>query len=328
MKKMIFLMLTLLIWSAVSMNAQVTIGSSELPAASAVLDLNTGGTGKLGLLLPLVDLENETDNYTIPAPATGLVVYATGDKDVSGDKAGLAAGVYAWDGLKWLAGGIGSSIIAPSVAVTGVTLDITSETLITVDQTLQLTETVAPEDATNRSVTWESSDTDIATVSASGLVTAVADGTATITVTTVDGSKTATCAITVSIANEGGSLPPVTNGLPVPLYVKVVHYNAAPDQPTVFTVKIIEPGDELPSYSYTSPVINVHPGTQNYLLEDFSVPALRGTHKLDISGVAYEPMPGVGVDTKTKRTNVKIANDDETISSLPAVLIFNNTYKP
>lgn len=54
--------------------------------------------------------------------------------------------------------------------------------------------------ATDRSVTWSSSDNAIATVDADGKVTAIAEGTATITVTTNDGGKTATCTVTVTPA--------------------------------------------------------------------------------------------------------------------------------
>ena len=58
--------------------------------------------------------------------------------------------------------------------------------------------TVAPADATNQKVTWKSSDAAIATVDAAGKVTGVKAGEATITVTTDDGGKTATCKVTVS----------------------------------------------------------------------------------------------------------------------------------
>lgn len=67
-------------------------------------------------------------------------------------------------------------------------------------ETVQLTETVLPSNATDKSVTWSSNNTSVATVSNSGLVTGVSAGSATITVTTVDGSKTATCAVMVTPA--------------------------------------------------------------------------------------------------------------------------------
>ena len=84
------------------------------------------------------------------------------------------------------------------VPVTGVSLDRTEMTL-TVGGTGTLTATVAPATATDKSVTWSSSDTTVATV-ADGVVTAVAVGTATVTVTTADGGKTAACSVTVKAA--------------------------------------------------------------------------------------------------------------------------------
>ncbi len=79
--------------------------------------------------------------------------------------------------------------------VTGVTLDQTDLTLFT-GQSEQLTATVTPDNAANKNVTWSTSDATVATVQ-DGTVTAVAAGTATITVTTEDGSHTATCTVTV-----------------------------------------------------------------------------------------------------------------------------------
>ena len=92
------------------------------------------------------------------------------------------------------------------IVVTGVTLTQDTATLTKPGETVQLTATVAPSDATDKSVTWTSSNTKVATVDANGKVTAVANGTCTITVTTVDGSKSATSTITVKIpATESGN---------------------------------------------------------------------------------------------------------------------------
>ena len=68
---------------------------------------------------------------------------------------------------------------------------------MTEDDTYALTATVMPEDATDKTVTWSSSNTDVATVSSEGLVTARSEGSAEITVKTNDGGKTATCSVTV-----------------------------------------------------------------------------------------------------------------------------------
>ncbi|MCF2491603.1 Ig-like domain-containing protein [Dyadobacter sp. CY347] len=69
---------------------------------------------------------------------------------------------------------------------------------VNVGSTANLTATVSPANATNKSVSYASSNTAVATVNASGVVSGVSAGTSTITVTTADGAKTATSAVTVS----------------------------------------------------------------------------------------------------------------------------------
>lgn len=85
------------------------------------------------------------------------------------------------------------------VHVTGVSLDQHTAS-VQAGQTVQLTATVSPNNATDKSVSWSSNNTSVATVNSSGLVTAVSAGTATITVTTTDGSYTDTCVVTVTAA--------------------------------------------------------------------------------------------------------------------------------
>ena len=88
---------------------------------------------------------------------------------------------------------------SPFVSVTSVTLPPTEASMTVGGETLTLTPTVLPDNATDKTVTWTTSDESVATV-ADGVVTAVAAGTATITATANDGSGvTATCAVTVTV---------------------------------------------------------------------------------------------------------------------------------
>ena len=100
------------------------------------------------------------------------------------------------------------TVTVSTIAVTGVTLDKTSLTLNEGDDPVTLTATVTSSNATNKGVTWSVAPEGVVTV-ADGVVTAVAPGTATVTVTvtTDDGGKTATCAVTVNPVinvNAGG----------------------------------------------------------------------------------------------------------------------------
>ncbi len=82
-----------------------------------------------------------------------------------------------------------------TVAVTGVTISEREE--VTVGNTLKLTATIAPNNATNKNVTWTSSAENVATISSDGTVTPVGVGKTTITVKTEDGEFTDTCEVTV-----------------------------------------------------------------------------------------------------------------------------------
>ena len=97
------------------------------------------------------------------------------------------------------------TVTAPTVPVTGVTLDHTELSLFTGDSAA-LTATVKPDDAANKKVTWSSSESGVAAVDGNGKVTALKAGNTTITVTTEDGSKTATCKVTVSDKTYGISV--------------------------------------------------------------------------------------------------------------------------
>ena len=106
------------------------------------------------------------------------------------------------------------------VSVTGVKLSATVAEL-TIGNSKQLTAAISPTNATNKGVTWSSSNTNVASVSSSGVVVAKGEGTATITVKTDDGGYTAACTIRVSkpspsvVAVTGVKLSAIGIELPV-----------------------------------------------------------------------------------------------------------------
>jgi len=138
--------------------------------------------------------QGQMDSFIL-AIATAQAFYDAEDADqsmVNSARITLAAATTVFNGQKRLGTKSGA------IAVTGVSLNKAAATL-TVGGTETLTATVAPPDATNKAVTWASDNTAVVTVN-NGTITAVVAGTANITVTTADGGKTATCAVTVQAA--------------------------------------------------------------------------------------------------------------------------------
>ena len=99
------------------------------------------------------------------------------------------------------------TIKAKPVSATGVTLNKTTLSLGT-GASETLIATVSPDNATNKTVKWESSDTTVATVDNNGQVTALKKGTATITVTTEDGEFPATCVVSVACSHTDTTVHP------------------------------------------------------------------------------------------------------------------------
>ena len=124
-----------------------------------------------------------------------IKVLTTGTYDIYCDK-------YSSDGNIYLAikddGGDDPEPTPGTVSVTGVSLSHSGKLLQHRDETFQLTASVYPNNASNKEVTWSSSDTSIAEVTSGGRIKAKdKDGVATITVKTVDGNKKAECLIYV-----------------------------------------------------------------------------------------------------------------------------------
>jgi glycosidase len=147
----------------------------------------TSGTEKVAVM---VNVRNGNSTFTIPSGMAGSYINPYTNTNVtltSGATQNLSAYQYI----------VLTNASVPVVAVTGVSVNPTSAS-VAAGLTTQLSASVAPSNATNQNVSWSSSNTAIATVTAAGLVTGVSQGTATITVTTQDGNKTANAAITVT----------------------------------------------------------------------------------------------------------------------------------
>lgn len=99
------------------------------------------------------------------------------------------------------------SVKAKPVAATSVSLNKTTLSLNT-GACETLIATVSPDNATNKNVTWKSSNTSVAAVDNSGKVTAIKKGTATITVTTADGSFTDACSVSVACSHSNTTVHP------------------------------------------------------------------------------------------------------------------------
>lgn len=186
--------------------------SDVVPVTGVTLDktgmvLETGSSERLTATVAPADATNKSVTWSSSEPTVATV-------DTNGNVNAVSAGtaiitVTTEDGNKTATCAV-TVTAAPTdpVPVTGVRLNKTSMELETGDSE-QLTATVEPENATNKSVTWTSNNDSVATVDASGNIEAISAGAATITVTTVDGGKTATCALTVTAAptdpDHGGS---------------------------------------------------------------------------------------------------------------------------
>lgn len=89
------------------------------------------------------------------------------------------------------------SIYSDEIHVTGVSLN-TKTYSMQVGDSGSLVATITPSDATNKSVIWTSSDESVATISSNGIINALKEGETTITITTIDGTHTASCVLTVT----------------------------------------------------------------------------------------------------------------------------------
>ncbi len=191
-----------------------SVGGTAPSEAWIVYSTNSGSTWQVFQKQTTLDASGTTFTHaTVASALYGLVIHCT-----------------AWGNLRVPVLTFKEGSSGGPVAVTGVSLNKNSTT-IAIGSTETLTATVSPSDATDKSVTWSSSNEAVATVSG-GVVTPVDVGNATITVTTNDGNKTDDCAVTVAlpaytthtVAQAIAEITPMTASVVSENYYKVEGY--------------------------------------------------------------------------------------------------------
>ncbi|WP_099974252.1 phage major tail protein, TP901-1 family [Lactobacillus terrae] len=170
-------------WYMRGYNTEDDVSGDADAAATRSITITVDGTPKKGW----TPLDQETQS---------LIDYIFAGTDVAASETDKGGGID-YDSTVDGANRVSSS---EEIAVNGVSITPTS-TDVEVGKAIKLTSTVSPANATNKKVTYKSSDTAKASVTSDGTVTGVAEGTAEITVTTDDGGKTAKSTVTVKKAS-------------------------------------------------------------------------------------------------------------------------------
>ncbi len=171
-------------------------------------------------LKPTIKPSNATDKSLTWTSSNPKVVKVTSAGKIKGLKAGESAVITATTNEGKLKAKI--TVKVNPITITKISLNKTSLTL-SKGKTSTLTATITPSNATNQTLTWSSSDTKVVKVDKNGKVTAVKNGTATITCKAANG-KTATCKVTVkNIAVTG---------------IKLDKTGVVADRGAVFTIKV------------------------------------------------------------------------------------------
>lgn len=194
---------------ALNGNPSSSSGVSVISVSGVSLDkttdtINTGSTDQLTVTIAPTGATNQSVTWTSDNTAVATV---SGNGLVTGVAPGVANIT-----ATTVNGGFTATCVVTvqpaAVGVTGVNIRKGKYT-VTAGSGYLLTATITPETATNQSVTWSSDNTAVATISDSGLLTGVSEGSAYITATTVDGGFTATCVVTVNpvmVDNSGAGV--------------------------------------------------------------------------------------------------------------------------
>ncbi len=218
------------VWSSSNESVATVSSTGKVTAVEGGTAILTAQTGKhsaqcaVTVVVPVTGIKFESDTVTVakgttealapiftPADATDrAVAWGSSDKSVAevdkdGKVTGVSVGTATVTAITHDGGYVAQCTVKVVVPVTGISLDKVELSLIK-GHTAALMETITPGDATDKAVTWSSTNPSVAAVDNSGKVTAVGGGSAEITVKTKDGGYTASCKVTVTVPVTGISL--------------------------------------------------------------------------------------------------------------------------
>jgi len=180
-------------------SCEITIKTPVISVSDISLNKNTlflirdDPKNNTEILIATISPENATNQIIIWTSSNETVATVSSEGKVTAKAPGTATIIATTeDGGKTAS----CAVTVTIVQVTEVTLNRTAFTLDE-GKSFTLIATVSPINSTNKTVTWTSSNKNVASVDNQGVVRGISSGTATITVTTQDGNKTATCVITV-----------------------------------------------------------------------------------------------------------------------------------
>jgi uncharacterized protein YjdB len=194
----VFIALSLLIFISCETDIPEPIAVQDVSLNAMSIELTVGESATLVATVS----PNNAENKAVIWISSNISVASVADGKVTALKSGKATiTVKTDDGGKTASCEV--TVIPIVTRVESVSLDRTSATL-TEGEELTLTATINPDNASNKNVTWTSSDSSVASVT-DGKVTALKAGSATITVKTEDGAKTACCEVKVAAKGSGGN---------------------------------------------------------------------------------------------------------------------------
>ena len=191
----------------VSSSAPVPVPVESISLDQTDLTLTVGGTATLTATVLPENADNKNVTWTSSNSSIATV-------DANGKITAVAPGLAVVIATTVDGGKVATCAVTvtnPAVPVQSVSLDKTTLDL-NIGENATLVATVLPENADDKTVTWTSSNTAVATVDATGKVTAIAAGEAVITVTTTDGGKTATCTVKVNDKEPNHPGDPIGEG--------------------------------------------------------------------------------------------------------------------